>query len=419
MEECCGSQPLAIVEGGRAADYFSRGDVSWDSALGGDDDSVSDGEVTDDADLSGEDDAFAEGGGAGEADLGADKAIGTNIGAVAYLDEVVDFGAGLDAGLADSGAVDAGVGLDFDVVFDDDGAGLEDFVPGAIVLAGEAEAVGTDDDTVLQDDVVADAAELADDGVGVGEEVVSDGNVGVEDNVGKDDGVVADGDVVGDDGAGADVGVGSNGGGGCDDGGGMDAGRVNGRLVEEFDATGECQVGIFEAEGGGVDLGEVGFDEDGGGMGGTGEGCVLGIGDEGDLSGDGGLDAGYTGDEGVRVSMEGGIEMGGEFGEGHGSDCSEDVKVLVRQEELAWGEIPCLRGELRVVTVVKMARPGFLHSHVSEARHGAPRVWVVRGEGGVPEISTFPCLRGETWGTQSLGWMRGFSWGGCWGGVGR
>ena len=58
--------------------------------------------------------------------------------AVADLDEVVDLGAGVDAGFADGGAVDAGVGLDFDVVFEDGGAGLEDLVPACRRIGGRS-----------------------------------------------------------------------------------------------------------------------------------------------------------------------------------------------------------------------------------------------------------------------------------------
>ena len=132
-----------------------------------------------DADLAGEDDVFADRGGAGEADLGAEEGVFADRGAVADLDEVVDFGAGgVDAGFADGGAVDAGVGLDFDGVFEDGGAGLDDLGPAAGALLGEAEAVGTDDGAVLEDDVVAEVAAFADDGVGVGEEAVAGADAG-------------------------------------------------------------------------------------------------------------------------------------------------------------------------------------------------------------------------------------------------
>jgi len=95
----------------------------------------------------------------------------------------------------------------FDGVFEDGGAGLDDLVPGVVGLFGEAEAVGSDDGSVLQDDVVAELAVLADDGVGVGEEVVSGADVGVEDDVGEEGGVVAYRDVLADDCVGSDVGV--------------------------------------------------------------------------------------------------------------------------------------------------------------------------------------------------------------------
>jgi hypothetical protein len=107
------------------------------------------------ADLAGEDDAFADGGGTGEAYLGAEEGVVAYGRAVAYLDEVVDLGSGVDAGFAYGGSIDAGVGLDFDGIFEDGGAGLDDLVPGAVGLLREAEAVGSDDSTVLQGDVVA------------------------------------------------------------------------------------------------------------------------------------------------------------------------------------------------------------------------------------------------------------------------
>ncbi len=295
-----GAEPLAVVDGGIAADDLAGLDVAGDSRLRGGDGSVAYGAVAGDADLSGEDDAAADGGRSGEADLGTEQGVAADGGAVAYLDEIVDLGPGVDAGFADAGAVDAGVGLDFDVVFEDGGAGLLDLVPASAgldaCLFGEAEAVGSDDGSVLEDDVVAEAAVLADDGVGVGEEVVAGADVGIEDDVGQKGGVVADDDVLADDDVGADVGVRPDLCGGSDGGGAVDAGSVGGRLVEELDGAGEGEVGILDAQGGGGDLGEVRFDEDGGGLGGAGEGGVLGVGDEGEVAGSGGVDGGDAGD---------------------------------------------------------------------------------------------------------------------------
>ena len=51
---------------------------------------------------------------------------------MAHLDEIVDLGASADAGLTHRGAVDGGIGLDLDVVFEDGGTRLVDaqYIPG-------------------------------------------------------------------------------------------------------------------------------------------------------------------------------------------------------------------------------------------------------------------------------------------------
>jgi hypothetical protein len=118
---------------------------------------------------------------------------------------------------------------------------------------GEAEAVGADDGAILQGDVVAEAATLADDGVGVGEEMAADLGVGIDDDMRQKRGVVADDDVVADDNVSADVGFWADLRGGSDDGSGMDSGGVGRGLVEEFEGAGEGQIGITDAQGRGGD----------------------------------------------------------------------------------------------------------------------------------------------------------------------
>jgi len=235
---------------------------------------------------------------------------------VAYHDEIVDLDAGVDVGFADGGAVDGGVGLDLDVVVEDGDAGLEDLVPcGAVggggVVVGEAEAVGPDDGTVLQGDVVAEAATLADDGVGVSEEVAADLCVGIDHCVGQKSCMISNDCVVADDDVGADVGFGADLRGGSDDGGGMDSWGVGWGLVEEFEGVGEGEVGIPDAEGCCGNGAEGGFDQHGGGLGGAGKRRVPGIGDEGELAGAGVFEAGGGGDFGVGIAVEGCAEMSG------------------------------------------------------------------------------------------------------------
>jgi len=307
LEDGDGAEPEAVIEAGGAGDHFAGGDVVGDGGLGGEDDAVADRAVAGDADLSGEDDVVADDRGAGDAGLGADEGVLADVAGVADLDEVIDLGAVADDGGADGGAVDAGVGLHLDTVAELDGAGLRDLFPSGFA-AGETEAVAADDGAVFEPDIVAELAELADNGVGVGEEAVADGGTVIDDNVGKDDGVGTDADASAEDGIGADVGVGTDGGGWVNDGGGVDAGGVDGGLIEELEGLGEGVVGVLDAQGGGRNFLEVGFDDDGGGAGGAGECSVARVGDEGDLGGAGLFETGDTGDLEVGVATEFGTE---------------------------------------------------------------------------------------------------------------
>ena len=328
------AEPEFVVHGGGAGADLVGVDVAGEAGLGGDDDVVADGEVAGGGGLASEDAVVADFGGAGETGLAADHVVGAELGGVADEDEIVDLGAAADAGLADGGAVDAGIGLDFDVVFEDGGAGLRHFVPGAVFLFGVAEAVGADDGAVLQDDAIADAAVFADDGVGMGEEIVADFGALVDGDEAVEDGVVADLDVFIDEAVGADVGAFGDAGGAGDDGGFVHAGGVFWGVVEEFDGVGEGEVGVVGAEGGergevfsAVGDGSFFVDEDGGGLGGFEERDVAFVGDEGELAGGGVVDAGDGGDFGVGVAFEAAVELCGDIGQLH------DARLLIERRE--------------------------------------------------------------------------------------
>lgn len=198
-------QPQAVIDGGSAADHGSGGNVVGDAALGYGYGSVADFYVAADAYLSGQDYVVAYVGGAGQAYLGAEKRVVSYGTAVAYVDEVIDFCALPDASLAYAGSVDAGVGLDLCVALDYYVAGLDDFVPAGGFVFRESEAVAAYYGSVLQQDVVSQAAEFSDYGMGVGEEIVAYGCSAIDDYVGEEDGVVSDDDVFVDYYVGADV----------------------------------------------------------------------------------------------------------------------------------------------------------------------------------------------------------------------
>ncbi len=275
--------------------------------------------VADYADLARQNHALADFRGAGEADLRAEQSIFADLRSVSDLHEIVDLDSAADAGFAYAGAVDAGVRLHFDVVFDDDRGGLGNLVPVSVGSLGEAEAVGADHDAVLQQDIVADAAVLAHHGVGVGKEIVADLCPAIDDHVRQQYGVVADLDVLVDDYIRADVGVASDLRCGMDDRRGMHSRGIAQRLVEEFEGMRETEIGILDAQCGCRDDGKVLGDDYGCGLGEPGCGGVLGVGDEGEFCGPGLLDAVEAGDLGVgRAVFEARVEGGCDLGKFHG-----------------------------------------------------------------------------------------------------
>src|SRR5216117_1147090 len=133
-----------------------------------------------DSDLSRQNHAAADFRTSCQTHLRAKQRIFTNVGGVTDLHEVVDFCAAADACFADGGTVDCGVGADFDVIFENDNSGLNDFVIRAVVLLGISEPIGTDLRPILKNDVVAKHAKLANGDMGVGLEVVANTNTAAD-----------------------------------------------------------------------------------------------------------------------------------------------------------------------------------------------------------------------------------------------
>src|SRR5712691_6984287 len=152
--------------------------------------------MTDSAHLPGKNALVAHFGGAGEAHLPAQERVFANLRGVTHEHEIVNFCAAPDAGFSDGRAIHARVRLNLDIVFDYDRAGLKDLVPAAVGLTGETETVSSDDDTVLQDDAVADSAEFAHHGVGMSEEIGADAYAAIKRDETVQHGVFTDVDVL-------------------------------------------------------------------------------------------------------------------------------------------------------------------------------------------------------------------------------
>ena len=120
-----------------------------DAALGDGDSAIPNFYVAADADLSRENDIVADIGCSGEADLRTKQRVVPDRAAMADVDHVVDLRAASNTSLADAGAVDARVRLNFRVALDDNISRLDDFVPAAFIVLRKPEAVGADHRTIL------------------------------------------------------------------------------------------------------------------------------------------------------------------------------------------------------------------------------------------------------------------------------
>src|ERR1035438_26351 len=308
-----------MIDGGSAADHRSRGNVVRDAALGDGDGSIADFDVTADADLSGKNRVVAYVGGAGEADLGAEQRVVSDGATVADVDEVVDFCSAANVGLANAGAVNAGVGLEFGLALDDYVAGLNDFVPaqavGCVFIFGEAETVAAYYNSVLEDNVVSQAAEFPDHGVGVGEEIVADADSAIDDDVSEEDGVVSDDGAFVDHYVRADVRVLAQFGGCVNYRRGMDSGGITRRLVEEFDGLRPRQIRVLAAQHAGRNGGETFRDDYRGCFRGLSRGVVFGVGDKGELARNSVFNSSHGRDFGVESGVfEVGVESFGDIG---------------------------------------------------------------------------------------------------------
>src|SRR2546427_7645891 len=62
------------------------------------------------------------------------------------LDQIVNLGSTSDVGFANTGAVDAGICLNLHIIFDHRRPGLDNFVPAAGIILGEAKTIAANED---------------------------------------------------------------------------------------------------------------------------------------------------------------------------------------------------------------------------------------------------------------------------------
>lgn len=309
------TQPLVGGEGGRTGDAGTRGDVAADATLGVNDGVFVNRKMAGGSDLAGQKDIAFELGSAGQAGLGANDVVFANCATVAHLHQAIDFSASLHNCFADTGPIDAGEALNFDIIFDHGDAGLDDFEMGVVGAFGETEAIAADDDAVLKNYTVTDAAKFAYHGVGVGEKIIADLGAFINDHVRMEHGIFAEADALADDSEGADGAVFADYGTGGDGGQVVSAGSRAGWLVEESEGAGEIEVRVIGNEASQAGNGR-GY-EDGAGPGGADLGGIFGIGEKSQVAGTSMFYAGDAGDFQFAIAFDAAAQGGGNLAKFH------------------------------------------------------------------------------------------------------
>src|SRR5437588_713217 len=236
--------PELEINGGIPADHCASRNIVRNAGLGGSDHAIANLAVACDSDLPGQNYVLSNLRRAGQTSLGAEQGIFTYPGAMSNLDKIVDFRALRNVGFPDAGAVHAGVGLHFDVIFEDRRARLHDLVPVTGVIFGKSEAIGANDHAVLQDDMIAESAMLAHNCVGVSKEMVADARAWINHDVGQQGSIGSNDNVAIDHNVRPDMRVRPDARARVNDGCGMYARCVPRGLVEQFDCARKRKVRI-------------------------------------------------------------------------------------------------------------------------------------------------------------------------------
>jgi hypothetical protein len=199
------------------------------------------------------------------------------------LDQVVNLGPPADPGFSDGCPVDAGVGAQFHVVFENNDSRLDDLVIGSVGSGCEPESIAPHDGSVLKDHPVSDSAVLPDRSAGVGYEVVSDSNVGIDGHIGIDRGPLADLDVFADYDVGPDRVSCSQLGRIGDDSRGVNARGGTRGLIKELDRSREVEIGVLRNQRGQFGCGGIGRENNRSGTSGSELFDILGIGKESEI----------------------------------------------------------------------------------------------------------------------------------------
>ena len=140
-----------------------------------------------------------------------------NLAIVSHLDKVVELHALMDHGLAHRRAVDTGIGSDLHIVLDDHNANLRNLVV-ALCVGCKAKAIGTNDTTSMNSDMIAQTAALINGHMWIEQAALAKLHTIANDDMGINLATIANHDAIADASKGSDVDILANGGRGRDGG---------------------------------------------------------------------------------------------------------------------------------------------------------------------------------------------------------
>jgi len=175
------SQPVSMIEGWGASDDFTLRHIMTNTGLRPDNRVFVDRQMAGRSGLARHDHVFLQNRAACQSGLSADDVVLAHDACVTYLTEAVDFCAAFHSSLTYGGAVHGSQRLYLDVVFNHRDAGLWNLGLSAFISLGKAEAVTSDNHSVVDCNPISDAAKFANRGVGVSNEIVADGAAFIDD----------------------------------------------------------------------------------------------------------------------------------------------------------------------------------------------------------------------------------------------
>src|ERR1700678_2876347 len=193
------------------------------------------------------------------------------------LHEIIDLDPASNAGFAHAGPVDAGVGLNLDVIFNHHWSWLRDLVPMSVASLGEAKAIASNDNSILKQNIIPNPAILADHSMCMGKKIITNLYSAINDHMRQQYSVVANFHIFADHNIGTDMRIASNLRTRIDNRRGMHVRSILQWLMKELECVRKTKIRVLHAQRGSRNSREVFSYNHGGCFSGARGGRIFGV----------------------------------------------------------------------------------------------------------------------------------------------